>query len=107
MLLCHTRTAILVIPHRERDALSCCNVRAYLLRKEKSAEQWLCYMADVKNDAGMNPEISEEGDSDDEVSLLVVDEDELQTALDTAGISIKVTNRNLRRALRVPGGLGR
>lgn len=47
-------------------------------------------MTDEKNDVGVNPDMSEDDDSDDEVSLLVVDEDELQTALDTAGISIKV-----------------
>lgn len=47
-------------------------------------------MADETSDIGMDPNISEDEDSDDEVSLLVVDEDELQTALETAGISIKV-----------------
>lgn len=47
-------------------------------------------MAEEKSDPEINPGISEDEDSDDEVSLLVVDEDELQTALETAGISIKV-----------------
>ena len=50
----------------------------------------LCCMAEEKSDPEINPGISEDEDSDDEVSLLVVDEDELQTALETAGISIKV-----------------
>lgn len=48
-------------------------------------------MTDENGDVGINPGMSEDDDSDDEVSLLVVDEDELQTALDRAGISIKVT----------------
>lgn len=47
-------------------------------------------MAEEKSDTGINPDMSEDEDSDDEVSLLVVDEDELQTALETAGISVKV-----------------
>eukprot|EP00752_Nemacystus_decipiens_P006496 g5849.t1 len=47
-------------------------------------------MAEEQSDPEINPSLSEGEDSDDEVSLLVVDEDELQTALETAGISIKV-----------------
>ena len=52
-------------------------------------------MAEGKGDPDINPAISDNEDSDDEVSLLVVDEDELQTALETAGISIKVGIRCL------------
>lgn len=50
-------------------------------------------MAEERDDTGISPGISEDEDSDDEVSLLVVDEDELQTALDAAGISIEVQAR--------------
>ncbi len=50
----------------------------------------LLLMADGTSDIVVDPNISEDEESDDEVSLLVVDEDELQTALETAGISIKV-----------------
>lgn len=48
-----------------------------------------CCMADRTNDGGMNPDISDGGDSDDEVSLLVVDEDELNTSLSEAGIKVR------------------
>lgn len=57
-------------------------------------------MAEEKNDPGADPDISEEEDSDDEVSLLVVDENELQTALEAAGIGIKVCSSHCWFAYR-------
>ncbi|CAM9742499.1 unnamed protein product [Ectocarpus fasciculatus] len=45
-------------------------------------------MEDGKSNVGMDPDMDD--DSDDEVSLLVVDEDELNTTLNEAGIQVKV-----------------
>ncbi|CBJ30579.1 hypothetical protein Esi_0203_0001 [Ectocarpus siliculosus] len=45
-------------------------------------------MEDGKGNVGMDPDMDD--DSDDEVSLLVVDEDELNTTLNEAGIQVKV-----------------
>ncbi|CAN0282275.1 unnamed protein product [Ectocarpus sp. 12 AP-2014] len=45
-------------------------------------------MEDEKGNVGMDPDMDD--DSDDEVSLLVVDEDELNTTLNEAGIQVKV-----------------
>lgn len=63
----------------------------------------LCWMAEGKSDTEINPDISEDEDSDDEVSLLVVDEDELQIALEAAGISIKVRHTTAETCCFVPG----
>lgn len=46
-------------------------------------------MEDGKRNVGMDPDMDD--DSDDEVSLLVVDEDELNTTLNEAGIQVKVS----------------
>lgn len=48
-----------------------------------------CTMEDGKGKVGMDPDMDD--DSDDEVSLLVVDEDELNTTLNEAGIQVKVS----------------